>query len=361
MEWLDQFLDAGIKLFEWADFRTYKPFDFSQIHPYYSDLWIDRLSKTIKKLKEKNVPIGKIARTFPTLTTLRIETGLMLADAKISGLKKEKRLRIANFFNKLITSIAKEDYYGYKSCIVKDEKEIKETLAKTRFNKTNKKLAKNVGRLSSALSSLSWALYTDNFPNQSYETEGPYKLDKNRMLLIKKHLNLKPVELFPETSKIKHENIEIYAVYKNIWATFDFGNHIIYTGNAVDSLEKVAVFVDGKQVNMKEIEKLALYFEKVAQEQYVKYEKLSFEKKKILFLHQRAYPLRKFFSLAGVDWRPSKRMIDRVKNRKLIIDKTKYKSKEEELRAIRKMFDPRIEPTLKERLQYLLLRILYYR
>src|SRR3989338_8512374 len=283
---IDEFIKIGLETFRELDYPRYYPFSFVRLLPYYSDLRSKKLLEAISNLKKKEIPLKKIADSFPTLPTLRIEIGLSLIDLKIAGYQKNTRIEIFDFFNSLIKIRAKKDYYGKNSCIEKTDEELKNILKKVKFSKISNKDAKNLGLLSASLASLSWALYNDNFPHQSYEIEGPYELNENRKSLIK-------------------------------------------------------------------------YFSGLSKEQFEYFGFLSFEEKKRMFLFQREYALKDFFTLAEIEWKPSEEMLKRVKDRKLLpVPKEK---KENKNKIFVKLFDPRCEAPFKEKMTLKLLRALYYR
>ena len=78
-----------------------------------------------------------------------------------------------------------------------------------------------------------------------------------------------------------------------------------------------------------------------------------------MFLFQREYALKDFFTLAEIEWKPSEEMLKRVKDRKLLpVPKEK---KENKNKIFVKLFDPRCEAPFKEKMTLKLLRALYYR
>src|SRR3989344_2602313 len=358
---IDEFIKIGLETFRELDYPRYYPFSFVRLLPYYSDLRSKKLLEAISNLKKKEIPLKKIADSFPTVPTLRIEIGLSLIDLKIAGYQKNTRIEIFDFFNSLIKIRAKKDYYGKNSCIEKTDEELKNILKKVKFSKVSKKDAKNLGLLSASLASLTMALYYDNFPHQSYEIEGPYELDGNRKLLIKKNIRLKPYEIFEHTLKYKYENVELYVIYNDINIKLDAINHVSYDNNAVNATEKVALFIDGKQIFKlsSKIDSLIEYFGELSQKQFEYFDSLSFKEKKRMFLFQREYALKDFFTLAEIEWKPSEEMLKRVKDRKLLpVPKEK---KENKNKIFVKLFDPRCEAPFKEKMTLKLLRALYYR
>src|SRR3989344_5237000 len=118
---IDEFIKIGLETFKELDYPRYYPFSCVRLLPYYSDLRSKKILNAISNLKKKEISLNKIADSFPTLPTLRIELGLSLIDLKIAGYPKNIRLEVFDFFNLLIKIRAKNDYYGRNSCIEKTD------------------------------------------------------------------------------------------------------------------------------------------------------------------------------------------------------------------------------------------------
>ncbi len=96
--------------------------------------------------------------------------------------------------------------------------------------------------------------------------------------------------------------------------------HILADRNYAKKLFKYLVFLDGKPATSFKIEKLIRQIADKIGEIYLEAKRYNFEKTKLKFLEQQSYELKGLFALAGLNWRPEKAMIKKVKNKRLKTD-----------------------------------------
>jgi hypothetical protein len=321
------------------DIYTLEPISFISFHPMFSKEWIDRIEKTISKLKNKK--ISDIVNTIKYSTHLRAQMYFLMLDMKSVRLNKNKRIEIAEFFDKILNEMSKADPYGFKSNIIQSKNDVKKILDK-KFSNGNEKIAVELGKLMNVCYHLANALYTDFYTDYCFEHFGPFNIHKNKILVIQNFKDLNSQILWPK-NKIPVKNIVIYKIYENVEFSCDaLSCHSQYKGNPVKSLVDFRIEVDNNEINIEEMIILRKRLEVLTIEQWDKLSSMDKEnlKKKVLFM--RCYILKDFFELAGVEWKPSKNMLKVIKNKDL--DKCPWNFPKEKRREYwEKLINPYID------------------
>lgn len=285
--------------------------------------FLAKVYQAIKIIKNKNYSLAEIAKSFATLATLRTQIyWLMLEFLGAKNTADRKALRESvDFFAEILYFAAKKDAFGYDSSIRHSQAEIDSLLGNLNFEDGNPEVARELGKLYNSLVSLIFALYDDFLPQDSHEIYGPYDVSKiygkGHFLLIKDFPKIKPVELWPEASELKHQKATIYQIYSGIKFRCELiGMHSVYEGDPVSNLKFYYAAVDGKAVNEKEkIKELTNYFSDESIKQAQVLAGLSQEQLKLKGLEWLMYQLKDFFKLADMDWRPTKEMFDKIKDK----------------------------------------------
>jgi len=350
MKWLDLWMDSIAASLGTMDLVTLEPFNFDDMHPLYSKHWIERFLLAIKRREELGISFAKLANGVTGPSHMRAQYYFMLADLKFARINKEDRLRIAQFFDSIVSEKAKKDPYGFRSNIIHTEKEIKELCRNIRFSKADPETARFLGKLYTAAYHLMNSLYTDIYTDYGVENFGEYDVSKvfgpGHILVIKSFPDMKPMDLWPEVRDLPCKTLNIYAVYKDVKFRCDsISVHSVYEGDPVKGMVYYAVGVDGVLVNSMEIlDKIRESIESHAAEQWQRLVSQDKEQLKIKGIMQRCYVLKDMFELLGIDWRPSKEMIEAVKNRPIESAIKDVPKDENERREFwRRFFDPRTD------------------
>ena len=297
-----------------VDFETFKPMSHFQFHPLFSKEWIYKIENAINIAEELNISTKELAKYLSGPSHIRAQIYFLLLDLKCARIKKEKRVKITNFFDKLLKNKAVEDPYGWESNIVHTKEEIKEILNK-KFNKGNEEISKFLGRLYSAGYHLINGLYTDFYTDFGVECQGQYTLDNNHILVIRDFKDLNPKELWPNL-KSPCKTMKIYTIYKNVeFKTDAISVHTFFKGDQIKNLVAWRVEVDGKPLKMKELKPLKDKLELRSVEQWQKLTSLDHESLKIKGLFMKSYTFKDLFQRLNIDWKPSKEMIESVKDK----------------------------------------------
>ena len=297
------------------DLSTLEPMSNFMFHPLFPEQWIYKWENVIRISNELNIPIKELTKYISGPGHIRSQFFFMLLDLKCSKTKKEKRVKIANFFNELLRNKAVEDPYGWKSNIAHTKEEIREILNKTKFNKGTEEISRFLGRLYSAAYHLTNGLYTDFYTDFGVECQGEYKLYNNHILVIRHFYDLNPKELWPNLNS-PCKKLTIYTVYKNIrFKTDSISVHSVFEGDPIKNLVAWAVKVNGKYKSIKELKPLKEKLELKSVEQWKRLTSLNHEDLKVKGLFMRGYIFKDFFERLNLDWKPSKEMIEAVKHK----------------------------------------------
>lgn len=323
-KWIDEFAKAFHNAFAKMVPITWGPVNADTVVSSLNGAFISRVHEAIIKIKKKGYKIEEVAKTFSCPSTIRIAFPFLIWEYQSSEPKNKAQFReVAEYIIKILSCLAKKDIFAYESNIAHSDKEIKTILDKTDWQTGNSQIARELGKLYNSVASLVFSLYGDFFPQDSHEIYGPYNASKkpgeNTILIIKHFPKIKPVEIWPEIKRLKYSDVKIFQVFKNVKFRCEMvGMHSIYQGDIINNL--VAYFVvadDVPQNSIEKIKKLSDYFAEIATEQSIAYEDLSKEERKIKILEWQCYQFVDFFKLADMDWRPTKEMLEAIKDKKV--------------------------------------------
>lgn len=350
MKWLDLWMESITAALGNMDLGTLEPFSFDNMHPLYSEHWIERFIFALKKKRQMNVSYSRLANKITGPSHLRSQYLFMLADLKFAGIDKKERIELAEFFDKILNHKSKKDHYGFSSNIVHSKEEIAELCRKIKFRKANPEIAKFLGQLYTAAFHLVNGLYTDIYTDYGIENKGEYDVSKffgpGHTMVIKSFHDLKPMDLWPEIKNSPCKTLNIYTVYKNVRFKCDsISVHSVYEGDPIRGLVYYAVGVDGVIINsIEKLNKIRKVIEACSIEQWQRLISQEKEQIKIKGLLQRCYIFKDMFELLGIEWKPSKEMIKAVKDRPIESAIKNFPKDENERREFWKKFvDPRID------------------
>lgn len=323
-KWIDEFAKAFHNAFAKMVPITWGPINADEVISSLNGAFISRVHQAIIKIKKKGYKIEEVAKTFSCPSTPRIAFPFLIWEYQGSEPKNKAQFKeVAEYLVEILSYLAKKDIFAYKSNIAHTDEEIETILNKTDWQTGNSQTARELGKLYNSVASLVFSLYGDFFPQDSHEVYGPYdaskKFGEDTILIIKHFPKIKPIEVWPESKKLKYSDVKIFQVFKDVKFRCEMvGMHSIYQGDIINNLVAYFVVVDGiPQNSIEKIKKLSDYFAEIATEQSIAYEDLSKEERKIKILEWQCYQFVDFFKLADMDWRPTKEMLEAIKDKKV--------------------------------------------
>ncbi|MDP2750296.1 MAG: hypothetical protein Q8O89_05690, partial [Nanoarchaeota archaeon] len=298
---------------------TLKPINNFIFHPLFDTEWIKRIENAIEITEKYNISREQIAHQIKSTSHIRVQLFFLLLDLKSAKIPKQKRLKIFQFLGDILEIKAKKDIPGYKSNIVHTYEEL-DIIMKKEFTQANIDIARTLGELYNAAYHLTNGLYTDFYTDYGAENNGPYNLGNNRILVMKQFFDLRPLLLWPE-NKTPCKSIIIYCIYENVKFSCDaISVHSFYEGDPIKGLVKYRIEIDGKTVSLEELKKIKESIESLSAEQWKRLIGLDNEAIKVKGLFQRCYVFKDLFDYLGIDWKPSKEMMQAVKDKELAWD-----------------------------------------
>lgn len=343
---IKKFIYSFLKAVGNMDISTLEPMSNFMFHPLFAKEWVDKIEQVIEFVEKENLSFEDIAKLISGPSHLRAQFFFLLCDLKCAKTEKEKRIKIANFWNVVLKKKAVEDEYGEESNIVHTKDDIKNLIWDVRFNQGNEEIGKEIGRLYSAGYHLVNGLYTDFYTDFGVECFGQYILDNDHILVIRQFNDLNPKELWPEIDS-PCERLTIHTIYKNIKFRCDaISVHSIFEGDTIKNLVRWAIEIDGRFIDsIGQINNLREKLENESIKQWKRLISLEFEKLKEKGLFIRGYVFKDLFEKLRLDWKPSKEMLNVVKGKKFVDDDywgaPKYNDKEKEY--WNRLLDPEID------------------
>ena len=318
MQGIDDFLDAVDKGFAGMDLSTFKPIDCFDIFPLYAKEGTNRILKIIENAKDHD--IQELARSMHSPSVIRVEMILALIKARVANLEKEKLVQIVEFYDSLLKVLCLEDHYAkYGKNIIHTKEEINQLVRNLKV--ADPKIAKELGKLSNSCYHLAYGLYSDINPQICYDNFGPYGVSENfgegHILIIKQFQNLKPIELWgSKVDDLLSNKIKIYCVYKDVKFSMDVTSHANFEGDLINGLKYFAVEMDGRLISdFSEIRQTTEKIGLKAMEMWQTLTSLDFESAKVKYLEQRCYNYVNLCRKLGLDWKPTKEMLEVVKDK----------------------------------------------
>lgn len=321
-KWIDEYSKAFHNAFKNMIPGSWGPLDIFVVIGFLNGSFFSRLHEAITKIKEQNISIEEVAKSFSCSSALRMAVFWVILEYQFSDPKNKSQCReVVDFLMEALEQSMQKDLFAYESNVAHSQEEIEKILKTVSWADGDPKIARELGKLYNSLASLSFALYRDFFPEESNEVYGPYdpssKFGPNTLLVIKHFPKIKAVELWPQMKDLKNSDIKIFQVFENVsYKCEAIGMHSLYEGDLINGLRKYAVVVDGEYQNdIEKIKELSDYYAEVATKQSQAYNDLSKEELKEKVLEWYSYKFFNFFNLIGMDWRPTKEMLDSVKDK----------------------------------------------
>lgn len=318
-DWIDDFLKSSQRLFASHDPKSHLPFFAWGLFPHYSDLWLEKLYELVKSFRRKGLKIEEHLDSFPNLSSTRFILLLAAIHYQLTTLNNPKLITsVCNFLIDSIKLRSKTGLFPDDNNVEYSEAELEALLKRRPLHEASLEESREIGKILAALASLVHGLHNDWCTDLSYEITGPYT-HQHKTILVRSFADLKPTEIWPEADW-NFKDISILTSYKDLSAEIIYvGCHITYDRSTVENLSRFNFIVDGKEItNVAGLKALREKLMVVATNQYEKYLNMDFESQKEKFLYQEHYQLKKLFEIAGLDWKPSREILQRIKGKKLI-------------------------------------------
>lgn len=350
---IDKFIQAMGQVFSTMDTSVLWPLNGGQIDAYFDVEESLDMYSLLNNLRKKH-SYKEIAEILPPADVIR----LFLENNAIIGLKVAKKLKIKNIsvqnrvdYCLLLFNILKEKVQNDIFCLdgknlLLENKEIKKLLQlKWNMVETDEE-KRQISFLAITASNLCYTLYYDLFMAGGFFIHGPYdvteKFGPKTILVIRDYHDISPTELWPDL-KVPCKTIKIFGIYRDLDLKINFMNHPFSFSPVGPKLIAYKIYVDNKEIGLKEVVKLEETLEKIAITQTAKVNSLS-NLDKVRKGSEIAYYLFKDFRKAlDIDWRPPKE-VENIINKfgETFIEKFKQNEKPS-IEHWKKLFDPRID------------------
>lgn len=322
MSWLNEFAKGIFGIYSGNTLEAFQPLDFFHFYPMWYDLWIERIDEAIKKLKLEQKAYEELKHLLPVPSNKRAIIQKIIPSYRAFKIKdREKVKRVTNFFARMLMEACPDDPFAQRYNRIHSSRHLDEMYGRLNWNQADENVARKSGRLLTAAASLVHGLYNDLVTDFGWDTYGPYQ-NERQTLLIRHFPDLQPKELWSNTFLASIKELTVYGLYEGVeWEISAVGCHtLVKGGNPIAGLKKYVVLADGRELSLGEIEKLIIELASKAELIYKEIRRLDFEQLKEKVMFQECYQLKKMFDQAGMDWKPTMRMFERIKNRPLLND-----------------------------------------
>jgi hypothetical protein len=278
---LNNFLREAIKAIGDVGTEEYWPLNPSQLVAYFDiDILLDFYDR-LKELKKRgeNVEqiVAKSARSSVLIDFLFNYATIgfkILHNLKIKEVSFKERI---NFFNQILNLI------NYRQKEMEHFSKRHFDLSPETFIRLDADTGRIVNRFKTALFTLNWAYFYDNFAYYGFSQAKPEPIrlnNKKCLMILDEYYNIKPIAIWPlaKLSRVKH--VEIFSVYEPFKYTENIYGRIRTKENIGKKLIAVKIFINGREEDdLKKINKLTDFTFKLSQKQAGYVEKLTDLKK----------------------------------------------------------------------------------
>ena len=342
---IDEYLDALAPDLAVMDFRTFADMiDVFFYDPLIAEPWT-RLHTIpmIEAIERKKISLHEVGWLLhnPTATRCLLHYDLFMAKCARFGVPIY--LRIFKFYSDILHAVCLTDrFVKNKRNIIHTSQQVSEMVA--RCTAATPEIARALGKLSNACYQLSYGLYSDMNPQLVYDNFGPYIQTDGTMFALKIFHNLKPVELWEETSALPVRDIDVGALFEGVTLAVDCASHGIYQGDQINGLRGSWCSADGRRIDIPEVGSIREDIEKMAIKIYTKVKAMSMEEKKELYWNQKAWGYKKLYERLGFDWRPAQEVIEAGRNKTPWFSRWQIPEEKSKVAgALRAIWDPRYE------------------
>ncbi len=327
LAWLDDWLDSYAAAISASDAAAWMPFDWSLLRPYYSDLFLEKLSEARKRARASPDAQRRAQESFYGPLMLQLLLQSTLFDLKATRRTRDAdALETLNWVHELFYDATLADHYNSRSVVRHSPAQVAEIMESTEWSEGSEDSGRNVGRLVNSCAELGWALYSDYYYSAWCHVYGPYALTRNRCLLIRFFPNFDAGAVWPSLEGFVPRSVEIRTVYEAAGIELDLWSHLKLKTKTplVKAMREYAVRADGKTLGDAEIKSLHEKLGEAAARHYAFFKTLDFEEQKKKLVWLEAFALSRLFEAVGMEWRPDARVLERIAGKPLLDEEAFY-------------------------------------
>jgi hypothetical protein len=324
MNWINGFAESSFKLYAGNTIDAFQPLDFFHFYPLWYDLWVERFMRVMDVLDCENKTYQELKHLLPGPSAMRAIIQKIIPTLKGVHPEHTKNfIRMANFFARMLIEACPADPFGNTTNPLHTYAEINLLIQNTPWTEGSPEIAKQLGKLITAAGSLVHGLYNDVVTDFGWDAYGPYSLftpGKKHQLIIRHFPDLNPSGIWDKIFHTPIHDLKIYQFYEDVeWELAYLGCHtVLKSGNPISGLRHFALEIDGSFVGSHTLPGITHELSDKAENIYKEIRKKDFEQLKEMVMVQECYQLKKMFEAAYMNWLPTHKMFERIKNTPLV-------------------------------------------
>jgi len=325
--WIDEYADAFYSSLQNHDTRVHMPFNGWNFYPLFGEHFVEKVHEAVVRLEEKGLKVSDVAHKLPIHASMKFKYPELVLSFKSAKTRPHVVRKVSDFFVEAVRHRATEDGLWLNNRL-KEHDGVRLAREK-KFAHGSREHASEVGKIITGCATLGHGLYNDFCVDLTYDVYGPYDVSelygKGSELIIRSFPDLAPKDLW-KGKKFPFRSITVYTVFKKMNARPMYVPcQLVYEKSTRNQFTHFQVEIDGEfATDLAELKVIRDKLLKYASELYVEYQSFGFERHKEFWLWQLCYQLKPLFDVAGVDWKPSKEMVEAVRGRELVPILQKY-------------------------------------
>lgn len=320
---------------------------------YGGDYEASDLYQKLKKISKETKPLEIIGKLYDDPSVAKALLMDVIPSLKVAkpAIPVKQRIWFVNTILRAIERMQAGDAYcldGSNRNL--DDNEVKKLYNTTPWtwfvnNRQKETLGRSFYRVSASAKSLIWSLFFYGWDDVGYENHGPYKItdnNKSYQLVITDYFNLKPTLLWPAIESFSYQSIRLMVLYlKKAGLKIDMFTHLTNKGRLLNLAQGIYLEANGVPIRVKgTAENLSKEILERVSRQHRVISAMSKEEVIKKYIESRYYAFRRWRWYFNEDWRPPKKVFDRIKKWGIIdIPPGKGPSWNE----LKKAFDPRTD------------------
>jgi len=324
MAWIDQFARSTFNLYAGQVIEGFQPIDFFHFYPLWYDLWVERVASALNTLEADQKSYQELKPILPIPSSLRVQLQKLVPTWQGTSRQHAPAFRTyGEFFARMAAETNPTDPFAETSNRIHSPSEIENMLGAIAWQSGSPTAARLMGQLITAAGSLGHGLFNDLGIDYSWDAYGPYPVTykgENYTLLIREFTHLRPAELWSAEHLSNVETITLFGLYQNVdWIIPFVGCHASpKSGSIVDGLKHFSLAADGQPLDETATKTLIVDLSTKAEALYRVIRAMNFEALKTKVMEQECYQLKELLTAADMDWRPTTKMLESVKDRPLL-------------------------------------------
>jgi hypothetical protein len=306
---IDALLEAYCEGLYAMDPRTTYPFWDYDFAPLFSKEWMVKIVTAVQRASLSDLESSDYLRLFTGPSVPRKELIYSLVDMKVARLDRHARMQLVDFWLAILKTFCGQDWLSDGSNRTFALDDVDAILSSNYWQEGDPESGKAIGSLTAALNALSYSLYSDVFVHQCAECRGPYDVSRYQgghphEMLIRSWSGLQPSEIWKDFQGPGFRQLKIAAIYEDISFHVDIYNHVSWKGIAPRQMRMYCLWIDGclHPLDTQGLLHLANAVADVADKQFRVYQSIGFEERKLLWVRQRNYQFKDFFTRVGLSW-----------------------------------------------------------